>query len=205
MGEAALRGALECGVRTAYAVIDDYMKRGYEAARNNSSQNGNSSHGGEKNPMSNEKPNYTNWTNPWGPMSPLMEQWTMAMRAWTDAWSAFIPGARPGGWPVAGNASASGYSAGGNASCVSVEVASPKPTEVAVSLKPGMEQANLSADSFVPALTGVAVCRKAGRVHVKVTVAADQAPGRYTGVLRAADGSIAGDLAIVISSPPSAA
>src|SRR6476646_6146260 len=65
----ALRGALECGVQTAYAVIDEYIQRGYEAARNNPNQQNGKGH------MNNEKPGYGNWSNPWGPMMPLVEQW----------------------------------------------------------------------------------------------------------------------------------
>src|SRR5690349_2016936 len=60
----ALRGALECGVHTAYAVIDEYLKRGYETAR----QNQTTVNGGG--PMSNDRPSYSNWSGAWGPMTP---------------------------------------------------------------------------------------------------------------------------------------
>ena len=31
LSSAAVRGAVECGVQTAYTVIDEYMRRGHEA------------------------------------------------------------------------------------------------------------------------------------------------------------------------------
>jgi len=195
--DASLRGALECAVQTAYAVIDEYMQRGYEAARHSQDRQNGTGH------MNSERPNYGNLFNPWGPMTPLMEQWSAAVRAWTDAWSAFLPGGRPGAWPSqAWTAAATGYAAGTPTPPVSVEVASLRPTEVTVQLKPGASLTDLVADSFVPPLLkGVSVQNKAGRIQVRVSVANEQPAGRYNGVIRAAGGSIVGDLTVVIAEP----
>ena len=195
IANAALGGPLECGVRTAYAVIDEYMRRGYEAARSQER------HTGESN-MNNEKPNYGNFFNPWGPAAPMMEQWATAMRAWTEAWSAFIPGMAQTGWgQQAYGCPPPGYPAGASSpQPVSVWVSSQRPVEVTVNLKPGYSAKDLTADSFVPPLVkSISIQRKEGRLHVSVPVANEQAVGRYTGVIRCSDGSIAGDLTVVIS------
>src|SRR5689334_15542488 len=84
----AVMDALENGVRTAYAVIDDYMRRGQETARG---LYNNTNRGSE---MNDNRGNYGNRYNPWGAL-PGMEQWMAMMRAWTDAWSAFLPGGLP--------------------------------------------------------------------------------------------------------------
>lgn len=192
----ALRGALECGVQTAYAVIDEYMKRGYEAARMNPlSQNG-------KGHMSHERQNYGSWSGPWGPMTPLMDQWASMMKMWTDAWTAWMPGGRFGNWPQAWTAAASGFSsqAAGAPTPISVEVRSLRPTEVSVHLKPGAELMELTAESFKPELhSPITLSSRPGRLKVRVSVAHDQPAGRYSGVIRTADGSIAGDITITIS------
>ena len=80
----------------------------------------------------------------------------------------------------------------------SVEVASKRPTEVIVQIKPGAGAMELKADSFAPPLLdSVALHRDQGRLQVRVTVSDAQAAGRYQGVIRAADGSIAGFEALV--------
>src|SRR5580658_2495127 len=60
---AAVCGALENGVRTAYAVIDDYMRRGQEAARgiyNDSNRRG---------PMNENRGNFNGGFNPMNPFA----------------------------------------------------------------------------------------------------------------------------------------
>src|ERR1043165_441210 len=151
IANAALR-PLECGVQTAYAVIDEYMRRGYEAARGQERQTGETY-------MSNEKPNYgssygSSPYNPFSQAAPMMEQW---MRFWMDAWSALVPGARPGGFGFGYGAPPSayaptGYATGASAPPVSVWVSSARPVEVTVNLKPGTYATDLTADSFVPPL-----------------------------------------------------
>jgi hypothetical protein len=193
-----LQKALECGVQTAYAVIDDYMKRGYEAARKSRDNPNNRGHMGE------EKSSYNNWSNPWGTVSPLMEQWTVAMRAWSDAWSTLMPGARPGGWPPAAwNPGYPPAHAPAPSPSMTVEVSSRRPTEVSANFKPGVELlGKLTADSFMPPLhKGVSLSHQGGRLRVSVAIGDDQAAGRHSGVIRASDGCVIGDLTVVISEP----
>lgn len=193
-----LRGALECGVRTAYSVIDEYMKRGYEAARQYQETSEDKGH------MSNQRSNYGNWNNPWGPMTPLMDQWSAAMKFWMDAWSSFMPGGR-GAWPPASMPGAGGFPGTATAPEFSVEVASKRPTEVIVQIKPGAGAMELKAGSFEPALLdSVVLNRDKGRLQVRVTVQDAQPAGRYCGVIRGADGSIAGEVTVVIAEPPKA-
>jgi len=195
---AALRGALECGVRSAYAVIDEYLKRGYEAAR----QNHNPSNGREY--MNSEKPNYGSWSNPWGPMAPLFDQWSAAMKTWAELWAPFLPGGRQGAWPWPGagptGSYAGCYSGTAAPQPVSIKVASKRPTEVTVNLKPGVDVTQVTADSFVPPLIkSVSLDCKGGILTVSVTIEDKQPAGQYSGVLRGADGSVGGDLTVVIT------
>src|SRR4051794_20240710 len=130
-----LRETLECGVRTAYTVIDEYLRRGYETARANQNQ----ANGGPT--MQDDKSNYSNWTNQWGPMAAPMQTWMMAMKAWTDAWGAMMPGM----WPQTGYGGTTGYGSPAGTACaspaVSVQVSSHRPAEVtaAVELDPGAD------------------------------------------------------------------
>jgi len=69
-----------------------------------------------------------------------------------------------------------------------------------VYLKPSTDLTGLTADSFVPALPrSVYIQEKGGCPRVRVTIAKDQPAGRYNGVIRSADGSVVGDLTVVIS------
>jgi hypothetical protein len=153
--------------------------------------------------MSNDQSNYGNWYGSWGPMTPLMDQWTAAIKTWTDAWSSFMPGGRQGFWPMPPwmpQAPASGFPAAGAPAPISVEVSSLRPTQVTVNLKPGTGLMELAADSFSPPLRrNVTLQPRSGVLQVRVSVAPDQPTGRYNGVIRAADGSVAGDISIVIS------
>jgi hypothetical protein len=184
----APRGPLEQGVQTAYAVIDEYMRRGYEAAH------GNQKHQNGKDHMSNERPNY-GWFNPWGPMMPLMELWATAVRMWTDAWAAFVPGFRPA-WPP-------GPQPGTAPPAVSVSINSQRPTEVTIKLLPGAELKDLRADSFEPLFHGsVTFYPRSEGLYLRIDVANVQAEGTYYGAIRTADGSVVGNLTVVIKQPP---
>jgi hypothetical protein len=96
---AAVCGMVEGGVRTAYSVIDEYLRRGQEAARglfNDSNMRG---------PMNQVRGNcsgyaYAPWSGygqpggycpPGSPMTMMMDQWLTAMRTWTGFWFACIP------------------------------------------------------------------------------------------------------------------
>jgi hypothetical protein len=192
---AAVCGVLENGVRTAYKVIDDYMRRGQDTARtifNDPNRRGT---------MSDDKGNFQGGGfNPMNPMAMFTEQWMTAMRAWSQAWSAFTPG----GWPMQGmNPFAA---TGGVAPRVSVKVSSASPVEVSANLFPGTDSAGLvseplRADGFVaPPIDAPGIVREAGIVRVSVHVGSKQPKGRYIGsIRRKADGSAAGDLTVIVS------
>jgi hypothetical protein len=136
--------------------------------------------------------------NPWAAMSQLTEQWLTAMRAWTDAWSTFVPG----NWPT------QPWNSAGRPAAISVQVLSTRPAEVTASLGPGAELMDLVADSLqcegvdAPPIdsAGISIKREPGRVRVNIKVSPDQPAGRYTGPIRnRADGNVAGELAVVIT------
>lgn len=192
---AAVCGVLENGIRTAYAVIDDYMRRGQDAARtifNDPNRRG---------AMSDDKGNFPGGGfNPMNPMAMFTEQWMTAMRAWSQAWSAFAPG----GWPMQGiNPFAP---AGSVAPRVSVKVSSANPVEVTANLLPGTDNAGLiseplRAEGFTaPPIDAPEIVRETGIVRVSVQVGPKQPKGRYLGsIRRKADGGVAGDLTVIVS------
>lgn len=200
---AAVCGALENGVRTAYAVIDDYMRRGQDAARgifNDSNRRGT---------MSDERGSFGGGFGPGGfgpggfnPMNPLSmaaEQWMMAMRAWSQAMSSYMPN----GWPMPGMNPLAGF--GAAASKVAVKVSSSRPVEVTANLNSGADAAGLVAEPLhaegfaAPAIEAVTISREQGVVRVSVTVGAKQPAGRYRGLIRTKPGdNVVGDLTAVI-------
>jgi len=188
----ASKNPLEHGVQTAYAVIDEYLRRGHETAHHNhKNQNG-------KRPMSNERTN-CGWFNPWGSVAPFMEQWAAAARMWADAWSPFFPGMRPGWpgqpWPCA----PTGFPSAPPPT-VSVAVSSLRLTEVTVNLVPGADLTDLRTESFDPPFQSrVYFSPKPGGIHVHVDVTNTQAAGTYYGRIRAGNGSFAGDLIVTIT------
>jgi hypothetical protein len=193
---AAVCGVLENGVRTAYAVIDEYMRRGQEAARgvfNDPNRRG---------PMSDERGNFGGGFNSWNsPMAAMAEQWMTAMRTWSQMWSAYVPPAwqQPGMNPFA-------YAQGPAAPvAVTVKLSSDRPAEVAVSLQPGIDPSWLLCEPLKPAgssgtpIEGISIARQGMSIQVGVKIGAKQAPGRYHGyVLRKADQGIAGELTVTV-------
>ena len=200
MSADAVRGAVECGVRTAYSVIDEYMRRGYDAA--SGSQRGSRERGN----MSDDRQNYNAWSTAWGPVSPLMDQWMNAVRTWTEAWSSMAQGMSPAAGRATGPAAASSAAA---ASHVSVHVSSDRPVEVTPHLFPGADTMTvLTADplqscepSDAPALTGIDMKAEPGHVRVKVTIMADQPAGTYSGPVRNAQRVVVGALTVTIAEP----
>jgi hypothetical protein len=209
---AAVRGAMECGVQTAYTVIDEYMARGREAASR--FQNRPDGRG----PMSDDRQNYGGWSTAWGPMSPFLVPWTNAIRMWSEALTMFVPG---GGGPQGWNPGAAGYAppstaggaapfAGGAAGPkVSVKVSSQSPAEVTLNVTPYADRMTLVAGplnkvggSDALPLTGVSLSCEPGHVRVSVTVVTDQPPGRYSGVILNASGNdVVGALTVDIAGP----
>lgn len=198
----AVCGALENGVRTAYAVIDDYMRRGQETARNIFTNDPN-----RRDTMSDDRGSFSGGVNPSNPMAMFTEQWMAAMRAWTQAWSSFAPGAwqqtlqqnmmNPFAAPAAANA-------------VSVKIVSARPVEVIANISPslshGLDLHELVAEPLraegpkAASIDAPAIVREPGKVRVSIKVADKQPAGQYRGVIRKkADGNVAGDLTVIVS------
>lgn len=198
MSADAVRGAVECGVRTAYSVIDDYMRRGYNTA--SSSQSGSRERGN----MSDERQNYNAWSTAWGPASPLMDQWMNAMRTWTEAWSSMAQGMSQGGARATGSATSAATAGSGHH--ISIQVSSDRPVEVSPHLFPGADAMTvLTADPLqpceqhdAPALTGIDMKVDSGQVRVKVTIMVDQPAGTYSGPIRNAQRLVVGALTVTI-------
>ena len=199
---AGLQNALECGVRTAYTVIDQYIQRGYEAARACKA----SSTVGEH--MNNRPFPPGSGPNPWGAPNGPMEPWAAAVRAWTEMWmTAFAPAMRgqwPNPWqpqpPWPGQSAAppSTHAATSAPPSVSVRVASRRRTEVEANLTSSAEYGLLVAD--VPGLSGLSISRETGRVLVSLEVADQQPSGHFHGCIRAGGGEV-GHFAVTIWEP----
>jgi hypothetical protein len=199
--------ALERGVRSAYAVIDEYMRRGRQAARSfqdatnlggfvmdDKSNFGGSGFGGSG----------FGGSNPWGSMPPIAEQWMAAMRAWANAWAQFIPGGIPPMWNPAA------YGMGPNAPTMpawplTISVTSSRPTEVTATITPGCDAVALTVEPLqaqgiaAPPIDGVTAVRSAGALKLTVKVKPDQPEGTYRGTVRkSADGCPAGEVIVVI-------
>ena len=191
---AAVYGALENGVRTAYAVIDEYMRRGQDTARtmlNDPYKRG---------PMNDDRGNFGGGSNPWNPMSMFTEQWMMAMRMWSQAWSSFMPPA----WQQAGmNPFAFAPTA---VPGISIKVSSVLPVETALKLYPGLDLAGLLAeplrtdDAASPAIEAPLITRDPGSITVSLNIDVKQPKGRYRGNIRKeTDKSVVGELFVTIS------
>lgn len=202
---AAVQGAVECGVKTAYTVIDEYMRRGREAASRQERPNW-------RGDMKDDRQNSGNWSTMFGPMGPLMAPWMQMMQAWTTAMSSFVPGAAPqAAWnPYTWGGAAGGPHPPGAATSptVSVQLSSHRPAEVTFGVAPGADAMTLAADplgiddgSGAPPLVAVAITCTPGHVRVSVTVPNDQPPGRYSGAIRDAAGMQVGDLTVDVSGP----
>ncbi len=188
-------GVLENGVRTAYAVIEEYMRRGQEAARNMYGE------ADTRGAMNDNRANYGAGFNPGGPFAMMGEQWMNMMRAWTNCWSAFAVGGVPQPW------AASAYP-GAPAASVTAQVSSQYPVKVTALLTPGMEYAELTVQPLQPEgftaapISGVTVCAEGRHVRVSVSVPSGQKAGCYRGAItRRADGCLAGSVIVDVAKP----
>ena len=194
----AVQDAVECGVRTAYAVIDEYMRRGREAAVRHRERPDWSSD------MSDNRYNYGHPNAAWGPMWPFIAPWMQAMQAWACAMTAMAPGAAPyRPWDPQ-----YAYGASGCATLprVSVKVTSQYRTEVSACIEPGAEACALTADPLKDGaqtdalpLKGIEIKAEHGHVYVCVTVPIDQPAGKYSGAIRDSGGCKRGELKVDIS------
>jgi hypothetical protein len=189
--------AVQRRVDGAYTLIDDYVRRGREAA----AQHGNAAAGRAD---MNEYRN--NMGNPWGPLWPFIAPWMQAMQMWSSAMSGFQPGS-PRQYPYG----AEPYDTRGMGAPmvpkVSVNVKSDCPTEVMACVAPGADGCGrLFADPLMidgaPAglpLTGIGIECEPGHVRVRVVVLKDQPAGRYVGLIKDGTGCPRGDIVVEIS------
>jgi hypothetical protein len=196
VSNAAVQGAVECGVKTAYTVIDEYMRRGREAA---SRDRGRPNWRGD---MNDNRYNYNNPNMAWGPMWPFIAPWMQAMQAWTSAMSTFVPGAVP----------QNPWGQCATSPTVSMTVSSRFPTEVSACVDPGVDAMRLSADALsmdqadLRLFGGVVITSECGHVRISVRVPNDQPPGRYSAAIKDTAGCRRGELTVEISrleTPPS--
>jgi hypothetical protein len=189
--------AVQRRVNGAYTLIDDYVRRGREAA---------ALHGNAATGRADMNEYRYNMGNPWGPMWPFIAPWLQAMQMWSGAMSGFQPGSsRP--YPYG----AETYDPRGMGvpmlPKVSVKVKSDYLTEVTACVAPGADAcARLLADPLtipgapdVPPLTAISIECEPGHVRVRVTVPTDQPAGRYGGLIKDGTGCPRGDIVIEIS------
>ncbi len=176
------RGVVERGVETAYVVIDEYIRRGQEAAGRRTQSNHS---GGSMSQPPNSQNSYGSGPNPWGPMNPLMAPWMQAMQMWTNSMMSFMPtgAANPmAAWMGAG---------GGTRPEISVRAESQQPVEVSVTLDAGADLVRLTAEPLAssdnpkaPYIAGTTIESSPGRLRVLVAVPNDQPAGYYRAALR---------------------
>lgn len=197
---ATVCGVLENGVRTAYAVIDEYMRRGQDAARtlfNDPNRRGF---------MSDNKSNFPGGGYSYGggyppsnPMAMFAEQWMMMLRAWSNAFSAFSPGQ----WPMPGTNPYSYPTA--MSTPVTVKIEANRPVEVTANVYAGPDGQALIGESLRSdtaagnTMASPSVTRDGMSVRVTLNVAAQQPSGTYRGsIRRKSDGFVVGDLIVVL-------
>jgi hypothetical protein len=199
---ATMQGAVERGVETAYTVIEDYMRRGQQAAgRYRDRTQGERTMNGD---------NYSNGygSSGYGPMGAMMAPWMQAMRMWTETMSTFMPGGAAMGteWMNAFAPPMSGAHQGG----VAVRVASATPAEVAIDLDPRAYAVPLKAAPLVhattpgtaPALVAVELHYVDNRCRVSIVVPNDQPPGVYSGAILDNAGLQRGTLRVLLDAAP---
>ena len=196
---AAVQGAVENTVATAYALSDQMMTRGYSAASLYSRSDGDPtmSDSGFRGPGGEGRfgpfgrqygagPGADRGSDPFGargPMSFWMEPWLQMMRFWTDSLYMMSSTANPM------NPISSVMGMGGNPG-MSVEVQSVRPARVTLDLAPGADFEQLSVAPLVlegapeaDTLDGVTVSARPGQYGVRVEVEDTQAPGMYVGAV----------------------
>jgi hypothetical protein len=200
------RGAVERGVETAYAVIDEYIRRGQAAAGRHHHTNNS---GGSMNQPPYSRNSYGSGPNPWSQMNPLMAPWMQAMQMWTNSMMAFMP-TNAANNPMAAWASA--WTGAGSAPHpeIAVRASSTQPVEVTVTLDAGADLTRLGADPLTnaenpkaPKIVGTTVESAPGRVRVRITVPDDQPLGHYAGALRDPTGVARGGLCIEVGATTS--
>ncbi len=196
---AAVCGVLENGVRTAYAVIDEYMRRGQEAARG--VFNDPNRRGAMSDSSGNFGGGFNNWNNPMGAMAAMAAQWMAAMQAWSQMWSSYMP---PGWQQAAMNPFA--FAQGTPAVAVMVKLTSARPAEVVVNMNPTADPSGLICEplraesgSGVP-IGDVTIARDGAVIQVGVKIGDQQAAGKYGGLIRRkTDQGVVGEVMVTVS------
>jgi hypothetical protein len=194
VADATVKGVVERGVDTAYTVIDEYMARG----RNAAGRQGQWTDG--RNGMSQDP----QFSTPWGSSSDLMAPWWQMMRMWAEGMAAFVPGGPATAWLNAFVPGGTGWAGSpSQAPRVEVRVSSKRTAVVTVSLHPGADSMQLTAEP--PAATGNAKKPSPlgltfesfpGLVRVSVTVPDDQPADSFTFTIRDRDHNQRGELRV---------
>lgn len=210
--EATMQGFVERGVNTAYQVIDEYMRRGQEAAQRFSPPGFGSAGPGYASPGFAADVAGAWAQNLAGPLgqaaSSMAVPWAQLLRAWADGLATMSPMAgQATGWPpatgasVSASASAQAPTAGSSAASpgatasaagprakITVECIARQPAEMAVSLEPGADLAALHARWSCEGVGAVGpgdviVYSEPGHVHVRLALCEQSVPGRHVAAL----------------------
>jgi hypothetical protein len=196
---AAVCGMLENGVRTAYAVIDEYLLRGQEAARgrfNDSNKRGfmtddRGNLGGERGPNFGFGPGGVLGQGIFGTLNPtaMMTQWMAAMQAWSQFWFACVQAPLQ---PFSGIQQQQPHtSTGVQVESVTLAVTSQAQVESNVNLTPGNYLQGLVCDplrldgnpeTYIAAPT--ISYYQPGILRVTINIPAQQTLGCYRGLIR---------------------
>jgi hypothetical protein len=207
-----VRGAVERGVETAYLVIDEYMRRGREAAgRYYERTTGSNGTGGTNgSDAMNDRTKFdADWTRTMAQVPPFLAPWMLAQRMWMDAFASWIPAGQalsrawlypmmPGGsfWPWMPSPSR-----------ISYQVQSSQPAEVSATVDFVAPQDRLSVGDLKPTGEGAAgpairsvgiALASAGHVRITVNVPPGQAAGTYVGEIHDDRGNKRGTVTVVV-------
>ncbi|MEQ8660821.1 MAG: hypothetical protein RLW62_08390 [Gammaproteobacteria bacterium] len=211
--------SLENAVRSAYTVIDEYMRRGCDAARYCQSS------ARWSDPMT-EDPNqqfhqHNSWGpgwGTWGPAPQWMAQWSEALRVWSmllsgagqaaavpPQWHYTPPKAYTESDPAKPSSSAPHTPA---VPGVCVSVSSDRPTRVLPSVGAVAAGTKLTVDPLAcidgaepssPPITGTRIETDAeGTLLVSVVIIPEAPAGRYSGAVRTPSGDIVGGLTVIL-------
>jgi len=195
----AVSSVVESGVRTAYAVIDEYMRRGQDAARAifNESDTGGFMNNYRQNCSGGNA--YGSGFTPWNPMAMIAEPWISAMCAWSQMWCSMVPGFRqPAMNPCT--------STEDRPEPVNVIVVSKGAVEASWTICPGtdlncIETEDLLAQGIAanPIPAARVQYRAQGKPALRVEVPDGQAKGTYRGIIRRkSDRYIVGEVTVEV-------
>jgi hypothetical protein len=192
----AVSGVLESGVRTAYAVIDEYLRRGQDTARgifNDLNMRG-SMNNNRQNCSGGPGYGYT----PWNPMAMVAEQMISAMCAWSQAWCSTVPGFRQ---PPMNPCSSTEV----RAETIRLKVTSSQAVECSGSLCQGQDLHCVESEPLRPQgiqagdIPAAKLYMDEGKVVIEVNVPPKQLKGTYRGLIRKkTDRTIVGEATVEV-------